>query len=1489
MPYDYLIINEANLSNGITSASYFTTDLQKLYSQRTEDTDKVFFGDNEDDIFEFSLYDSNQNLISFNRILPKITYSVINGQYKDINNINKSYSVKNPFTNYAIYTNQLLLNTQNDLLVNQSGPGLYHTLYNPIRNIAGNSNNNLFIKEISPSRTELRLSLAFDPTLNETNRLDYAKISAFADKKYIFLQIIDELISIIDNNNISNNFAKEYDNINYVKYCQMLGLKNPSQLEEFMISVYNGYQKIINLSTDPNSQISQLIRFTGIKEQLKNFQYTYNVVEFTQEEILTAFQIITKKVSQDAILQKTTLLQTDLDELLGVFDTIIYQDYLLPKIINLLNNYYDRFYALYKNALNFGNGNLVKILNHSSYINSVDGRVNIQVKLDSPLPYEYNLKTICWISNISLAPIYFKVNLYANPISRKVYLNGVNFTVEVPQIKLGNEESSTFDDNTLFSTQVKLKQKINDLLINYDNFDNFINFSSAELRSKIAKSKINKYISLDQSKLSIKNAANNTTNLSISASYSINFNDVVSSQINLLNTFDEYEAYLFYNQDKIETKIEDGVEYDKSNYNSLFYQLPEYIKIDEDSADYVKFTAMVGHFFDNILVYIKKFPKTYPISYNDNNDWPKNYIEEILNSFNWNITNLKFNKSDLNQLLFTNFELNGGLSSSYFDYAKSIFNRLLNNLNYIYKTKGNSNSFKLVRNIFGIPSELIDVKEYTSPDILTNRNLYYDFDDVIYATKFDSNNQFINFNFTSSEYNTFFSSQWTFGKSTYIGQNNITQSYIEKFTGISAIELSFRSDNFLKYDYNDRIPILKKIRNKNIDWQLYLKKTKQQQSAQLIFEMTPVESAYNTSSIVSSELPFFNGNFYTILINRKLDDSIIIDKIAPDIKTINTITQSVTEIASEKYAPHIYTLSINQYYGSRLSFTDTQTKTILYNQNKYFGSGSYYIGNYSSSVNFYGNIDKIKVQKNPLDFEDFNEHCYNINSISVADKNSVYSNLYYLWSFDTPVNLWSNNSYAEIPNQNSYYKNYFYAYGFNRNTISRGAPYCDTISTDKFPYQFDKINLKQSINSNKYGPNYKSKVGVNKITQTVSSNLVPYDYSTSTQDVFGSDSNLLGFYITPYNFLNNKIEDFLGKEGINNIIGDPKYLLSKNYSELKQVQESFASSNQKYIYPQEFYTTYKFYIDFSIFDFVEKLKPSRSTLKKGLLLEPSIFERTKITYKDIITNTTDTNNSINYINFNNFLNLTTSIVNTNNLSNNATISCSKISKLNQDNDTYNYSRLLIEDRIDNRDFIYSKYGKFVNMDSDGFKVRDNILYHSNDYYSLLNDNSKIIKFTASYNQVQSIGSGSGFIYNQVTGSKYLLNKYSGSLNNGYSNRHLSKFIRVGTRESKRAISGSKYTITNGVKIKSSPKFGYYIYTKGLNTPETTVNRQGVLNGSLPVIQINGFLNVDIESNNFSVYGVLTGSAGNPTNLLTKLPLTCSTCTSASLNNYIKNL
>jgi hypothetical protein len=402
-------------------------------------------------------------------------------------------------------------------------------------------------------------------------------------------------------------------------------------------------------------------------------------------------------------------------------------------------------------------------------------------------------------------------------------------------------------------------------------------------------------------------------------------------------------------------------------------------------------------------------------------------------------------------------------------------------------------------------------------------------------------------------------------------------------------------------------------------------------------------------------------------------------------------------------------------------------------------------------------------------------------------------------------------------------------------------------------------------------------------------NLVPSEQSSYTEDVIGADSNLVGYYISPYQYLNTKIEDFLGKEGITDVIGNPAYLTKQSYPELKTLQAEFAKLNEKYVYPQEFLSTYKFYIDFSIFDFIKKLTPQRATLKRGILLEPSIFERQKFNYRNVDVTALDPDNplasSSSLITFNNYATFTSSLINTNDTSSYGIVTLFETNDIDTDKDQYNYSMFEIKPSYDVRDFVYSKYGKDIGIDNNGPYIRDLPKVSQNSYYLMTNNKlPSVVGFTSSYFEVQIAGSGS------VTGSRFYRDLYKGDMNSGYSKRHLSKFVFAGSRNRYRAVSGSITRITNGVKLdKSRGSLTYYPFTKGKNDYTRTVNRNGLPNGSLPVISIPGFLSMEVTSSTFPKYGTLTGSVGKPKSIFVQLPITASIYTSSSLDMYIMNL
>lgn len=1496
MIYNYLTLNNnsGSSSDDVIYASYFDADMQSLYEE-SYTTDKDYFGYSNDDLIEISLYDSNYNLTYFGNIIPSISYSILSGSYIDVENEKVSYKYIKPFTNFIRYGPKILLNTQNILSQTvAASEGLNYVLYNFIRNVAGNSDYKLIVKEISTSRTEIRFSFAFNTTETAESKINAAKISAFANKKFLFLNIFDPLKNIIDNNPIFNSFNECEASFNYYKFAQLLGFKDTSTLETFIEEVYNGKDELY-VNNNGTSTVTEAIQVEGIKKQLIDFIYTYNSLELTEDEILNAFNSIILLESQRQILKRTTLNSTDLTNILELFTTVIYTHILKNNIKDLLNQYSIRFFGKYKNALNFGNGRIIKILEHTSYLNSTTNTYNVQVKLDSPLPLDISLKSACWISNISLSPVLLKINLYTEPVSRKVLLTGTNFDINVNTLPSSNE---LYKPNEIFDIKgvlYSLKSKLNELNIDYTQFKNFIVYSSAELRTRLGYNKIDQYKQYKEQLNQIETSSSLVNNASISSSYINAYSSIESKQIDLLKTFDEYESYLLfndYNKNYYNARIDLAVTYDKNNKDCLINQLPEFIQADIESEDYIKFVAMIGHFFDSIYLYVKKFPKLQSI----NSNYPKTYLNEFLNSFNWSNRDLKSKNADLYNYLFDNNNI-----ASYFDYNKEILSRFANNLIYIYKTSGTKNAINAIRSIFGIPPELLQVHEYGNADYSINNNNYYNFESIEYLTQYTSD-EYIKFEYNNDDYTYTLTDTNTtkneelFNPVTY-NSNNIyyeetyTASYAREFSGIRTVEFVFRISNTKNYNYNDIIDIVKKENsNGKLDWRIYLKRSLFGKNGILCFELYQNEKVIGY--LKSDELPYFNGNLYNVFLTRKnieIEDN--------DYYQLYPITEVYANTASiyndiiNAHIPKVYTLTVNQYDGYVKNFNSNTSVAIEYDFNSgiSFSSGSFYFGNYNTANKpFVGNLDKIKIYTNMLDDDDIIEHSYNIDSISITNKKELYNNLVYLWSFDTPVDLSPTESiynFKNILNCNDYYANnenssykYFQAYNFKPQAYYDS---CSYIFTSSFPYQFDQITIFQALNANKFGPNYKNNIKIDKISQSVDSNLTPYDYSTHNRTIIGNDSNIIGAFISPSTYLENCIENFLGKDGIADVVGDPINLKFQKYIKLKERLAQFSKLNKKYIYPEEYYLVYKLFINFSFFNYLEKVIPARATLKKGLLIEATQLDRTKINCNNVYNDTSS--KMLNFVNSNNssddtFLNLYTRPAINITTTNNFNFNCNLQSVYTPDYYQYNYGFIEIPDSVDDRNYITPLNKIFCNFTNNKFTY-NSLMLENNKYTYTSVYNSSSITHTKNYKKYKLITSVNYSGSYEPVASTPSLTACSGDYNR-YSYRHLSKFNEVGSRVSYTAIKSDNNT---------------YPYIKGQNTRNTTINRRGNHNGSEPIISIPGFLSLRVDTETFPVHGYTTESVNIINDVsqsytyFVKTPLTASITNSSSLEFYINNL
>jgi len=1154
MSFPYLTIS-SNTSS-LNSGSFYTEN--DLYVFNVSQSTDTFFGKSNEDSIEFSVFDINGNLNSWN-ILPKNnTYSVLTGDYKDVDQNSLSYKYFQLNSGYTIATNRkILLNTLNDLSASGVISGSQVVSYNFVRNVAGTNKFPLIIKSISADRKELELIPSFN--LNDGNpdtRVNYTRFVGFSKKAILINDILEKIITKLSAFNASEYYIDlstvAPDTIALIK--SLFGFKTDSDIIQFLNDIYTGYSKKLTVS-------SSLINhnYDGIKTYITNWLYT-NYMSLTSGSSLNSnFKYIVNK-SVDFNLTKLNYNYKTLDvsgSVQNFIDSIYYDNFISPTISSVLSEYENKYLSYLKNGLNFGNGRLLPILNHSF---AMDGdNITLVVKLHDYVPQDIGIRDRCWVSNIAMNPIIQKVIVTQPIIKPKYKIAGPNFAVN-PKInsKPTTKQIDYTNKNQLnsagLSNQIEFNKKLQALSVDYTKFENFVLFSNAELRVKLFSNKLSQLNALSSSLVSMQ--SNASTNSFISASYTSDFNST-STQINAIyQSFDGYESYLYANQDVIsgsayQNYLTDAIEYDRANRDSLMNNAPEYIKSDDENSEYLVFLSMAGHFFDNIYLYIQNFPTTQYLSNASSNSFICSIANNLLEQFGWNPISSVDNTS-LEHYYLTNSQYSGSNALSKKTKMDIIWSRLLNNLPMIYKTKGTEESIRLLANVYGVPYSFLNIKEFGGNSMSTDDNSSYSFDRRVYLTKFQGNSEYIGLPYTDT---------------------------------IKSIEFKFSIDSTVNYIWNDRLYLL----YKDSDFSVYIDKSKEDLMGILTFKL-------HDKLISTDPLPYFNGEIYNVLIQQQPSENIYSSDI-----------------------PSMYHLQVNSVDGDRIVFSDISDTLLNSSYETYFKNGSYiYFGNtFNGNNNFYGTLDKINLWNTVLSNAAFIDHCKSFDSYDDYDPENTYVNLYFRYGFSYPTNLALSQS-TIVPNNSDVYESLVgTAVNFPNSNLLFDPVNCVYYSSSIYPFQFEPVNLTQNVTFSSFGPNKFKNSKINKVNQNVLARLMPTELSTTPINV-NNNSNLVAAYVSPYETRDNDMLNFIGNYDIMNIIGDPAYLHSSSYDGLDELVSDYTKFNSaEPVLYQEFFTIYKNYIDPSFFDSVKQLVPARSKLIVGTLIEQSILERNKYQNKPI--------------------------------------------------------------------------------------------------------------------------------------------------------------------------------------------------------------------------------------------------------------------------------
>jgi hypothetical protein len=951
---------------------------------------------------------------------------------------------------------------------------------------------------------------------------------------------------------------------------------------------------------------------------------------FDQGTYISYYNFLDKKIGSN--LEQLYISEISNDRTEIRLDSIILDELSLIEQTNTFiqerqdSDYFLDFY------LNFGDNNL--LIANNIILESQDiTNPTILLKLYEPLPDEFNLNSKCWIVITIEESVAYQVT-FDDPIfeiNDTTSIQGPNFNLNIKdQVNNSTAELSYIDliTTSLTSSQQQLasllEEKEIDVNIDYTTFEGYTHFSSAETRLRNFYYKI-QVIEQYSSSISI---LNNTSNSDISGSISI-----YQSKIdNIITNFDGYDYFLYYESSSIawpKTTTQKPYElaksdstavlswigstnesspyygglllsaslYDNENKDNLLYSIPEYLRDDSDNYQYELFVQMVAQHYDNIWVYHKEITKKYD---NDNRleyGVSKDIVADAIRDFGVKLYQNNFSNNDL-YTAFLGLTPQGGLfpfpnitgslpTPSGFEYIdqfisasndftplddvnKSLYKRIYHNLPYLLKSKGTLPGLRALITSYGIPDTILRINEFGGKDKVDSNDWDYWQNEFNYAFTTPANN------FISSDWNV--NPNWN----TSDGVPD-SVSFRFKTTGLPQNNIPY-SQSLWNLD-NDRAFLTLKYTGSGYTSSSYSGSSIDPYYQYAYLELYP---GYNNAPTLSASiyLPFFNGGWWSVMINR------------------------VPSVGVSSYSDFTLYAGNNVYEGgdngTLLGFYSSSTITTV-DDSDWLSNGvsNFALGGHTINGNLYdyfsGSLQEIRYFKSPLSESVFKDYIMNPHSIEGNNINSSPDELIFRASLGGELYTGSNSIHPKVTG----------SWVTTQSFTSDSNFYYDqtpvfTPNTEYFFYDQPIAGIRNSISD---------KIRIENNVMPEGDTLSPFMSLSQMSNVsqsYTQNINYLEVAFSPTNEINEDIMSQIGSFNIGEYIGDPRLRSSSavTYPALDQLRNEYF---QKYISNYnltDFIRLIKFF-DNSLFKMIRDFVPARTSLASGIVIKQHLLERNK--------------------------------------------------------------------------------------------------------------------------------------------------------------------------------------------------------------------------------------------------------------------------------------
>ena len=809
---------------------------------------------------------------------------------------------------------------------------------------------------------------------------------------------------------------------------------------------------------------------------------------------------------------------------------------------------------------------------------------SLVVKLLEPLPSTIDLNTQVWISK-QIIPTIVESIIITDEDDDKCLPLKPNFGTDVISETalqyfdeiVSNQSTTSNDLVNRFISQSAFN--LDDLNINYVsgsnkvgehfiNFDNFVNFGGALTRLENFQYKLETIESWENKITSSLYYNGNLSVASNSLLTSASYNDKIKGVINGFDGFEKkmYEDFsvtssndIFFTSQSLYAEV-----YDKTNKNYLVRHIPQYLQESSDNLEYITFLEMIGQHFDIIWSYINGINRVRKVENKAVDGISDKLVYELLESFGWDpkspfegkeLWNYAFGLNSNGSTTSNKNILGNNVSTSYTpEEAKNqVWRRILNNLPYLLKHKGTRKSINAILSCYGVPSSLLTIVEFGGPSNTPSETNKFTYED---------RSAFLNLGV-----NDYLNIPWINGE-----PNAVQLRFKTNVKSTSQVLYGVSGSNYWRVSIE---PTGSAVFG-NVNFELV--------NTKVDIDVIDVDLTPNyTSSMSIDNIPLYDGEFKFLTVQKETSSD-------GSGKLYDTYTMYVREANGDRIRLAKSSSLILQ-ISSSASFVNGNT---YYSGSPWDSTGTLIV-NGSGSSGISGSIDEVRLWNSALSSSVLTSHTLNPDVIFGNHVSASTDDLLLRLDFEYPKNLYYTGSIKNVAPVTSSY------------TSSVVAVVSQSIST--YPYQYESYERFVTAEVPQIGFVGKDKVRLENIELT---GQLSYKARATKKayDRAPIDSNRLGLFFSPVKELNLDILRSLGAINIGDYIGDWDDEYGKDsYPNLVELRNYYFQRTSLNF--DEYIKLIKS-VDKSLFEMLEQVIPARANVSKGILIEPSLLDRSKI-------------------------------------------------------------------------------------------------------------------------------------------------------------------------------------------------------------------------------------------------------------------------------------